>query len=343
MFFGEVPLSAAEGALLAHSVTLGGQRVAKGTRLTPDLIASARAEGLATLWIAQPGEDDVPEAEAARRIGAALAGPGIEARSPVHGRVNLHAAHPGLFLVQNVAEANHLSDSIGIATLPPFSPVAQGALLATVKVIPFAVPRSMLEGVLATSPQLRVLGWRKGVTAAILLTRLPQGQAAKAEGKALQVTAARLQALGIDARAEAGIPHAVQPLATALQAASEPLILIAGAAATADAADVIPAAIRAAGGEVLRVVIPAAIRAAGGEVLRVGMPVDPGNLLVLGRRGEQTLIGLPGCARSPQRNGLDLVLERWAAGLDMSAETIAGMGIGGLLEGSGAAVPWAFR
>jgi molybdenum cofactor cytidylyltransferase len=327
MFFGEVPLSAAEGALLAHSVTLGGQRVAKGTRLTPDLIASARAEGLATLWIAQPGEDDVPEAEAARRIGAALAGPGVEARSPVHGRVNLHAAHPGLFLVQNVAEANHLSDSIGIATLPPFSPVAQGALLATVKVIPFAVPRSMLEGVLATSPQLRVLGWRKGVTAAILLTRLPQGQAAKAEGKALQVTAARLQALGIDARAEAGIPHAVQPLATALQAASEPLILIAGAAATADAADV----------------IPAAIRAAGGEVLRVGMPVDPGNLLVLGRRGEQTLIGLPGCARSPQRNGLDLVLERWAAGLDITAETIAGMGIGGLLEGSGAAVPWAFR
>ncbi|WP_448578987.1 molybdopterin biosynthesis enzyme [Thermaurantiacus sp.] len=327
MFFGEVPLSAAEGALLAHSVMLSGKRVAKGALLTADLIASARAEGLETLWVARPGEEDIPEAEAASRIGAALAGPGVEARSPVHGRVNLHALHPGLFLLRHVEEANRLADAIGIATLPPFSPVAEGALLATVKVIPFAVPRATLAALLATSPRLEVLGWRQGATAAILITRPPHGETAKADGKAREVTAARLRALGIDARAEGGIPHAVQPLATALAAASEPLILIAGAAATADPADV----------------IPAAIRAAGGEVLRVGMPVDPGNLLVLGRRGGQTLIGLPGCARSPQRNGLDLVLERWAAGLDVTAETIAGMGIGGLLEGSGAAVPWAFR
>ncbi len=78
-------------------------------------------------------------------------------------------------------------------------------------------------------------------------------------------------------------------------------------------------------------VIPAAIRAAGGEVLRAGMPVDPGNLLVLGRLGETPVIGAPGCARSPKENGFDWVLDRLIAGLDVTSDDIAGMGVGGLL------------
>src|SRR3546814_6210476 len=47
-------------------------------------------------------------------------------------------------------------------------------------------------------------------------------------------------------------------------------------------------------------VVPAAIRQAGGRVERVGMPVDPGNLLCLGWLRRRAVIGLPGCARSPR-------------------------------------------
>ncbi len=78
-------------------------------------------------------------------------------------------------------------------------------------------------------------------------------------------------------------------------------------------------------------VIPAAIRQAGGEVLRSGMPVDPGNLMVLGRLDGKPVIGAPGCARSPKENGFDWVLDRLIAGLDVTAGDIAGMGVGGLL------------
>ena len=78
-------------------------------------------------------------------------------------------------------------------------------------------------------------------------------------------------------------------------------------------------------------VIPAAIRAAGGEVIRAGMPVDPGNLMVLGRIGGKTVIGAPGCARSPKENGFDWVLDRLLAGIDVTGRDIAGMGVGGLL------------
>jgi molybdenum cofactor cytidylyltransferase len=100
-----------------------------------------------------------------------------------------------------------------------------------------------------------------------------------------------------------------------LQAGDDDLLLIAGASATVDRGDV----------------IPQAIEMAGGTVERLGMPVDPGNLLVLGSLGGRPVIGLPGCARSPKRNGLDLVIERIMAGLPVTNGTIAAMGDGGLL------------
>ncbi|MFN7191112.1 MAG: NTP transferase domain-containing protein, partial [Rhodospirillales bacterium] len=78
-------------------------------------------------------------------------------------------------------------------------------------------------------------------------------------------------------------------------------------------------------------VIPAAIVAAGGQIERFGMPVDPGNLLLLGRIGPVRVIGLPGCARSPRLNGFDWVLQRFAAGIEVDAAAIAAMGVGGLL------------
>jgi molybdenum cofactor cytidylyltransferase len=61
------------------------------------------------------------------------------------------------------------------------------------------------------------------------------------------------------------------------------------------------------------------------------MPVDPGNLLLLGRFGDATVIGLPGCARSPKLNGFDFVLQRVLADLPMTRKDIAAMGVGGLL------------
>ena len=54
---------------------------------------------------------------------------------------------------------------------------------------------------------------------------------------------------------------------------------------------------------------------AGGEILHFGMPVDPGNLICLGRIGDRPALVLPGCARSPKLNGIDWVLHRLFAGL----------------------------
>jgi molybdenum cofactor cytidylyltransferase len=81
-----------------------------------------------------------------------------------------------------------------------------------------------------------------------------------------------------------------------------------------------------------RDVIPAAVERSGGTVEHFGMPVDPGNLLLLGRHGETSVLGLPGCARSPKLNGFDWVLQRLIADVPVTRRDIMLMGAGGLLK-----------
>jgi molybdenum cofactor cytidylyltransferase len=80
-----------------------------------------------------------------------------------------------------------------------------------------------------------------------------------------------------------------------------------------------------------RDVIPAAVEAVGGRIEHFGMPVDPGNLMLIGSARGQPVIGAPGCARSPKENGFDWVLTRLLAGLPVSRADVTGMGVGGLL------------
>jgi molybdenum cofactor cytidylyltransferase len=93
------------------------------------------------------------------------------------------------------------------------------------------------------------------------------------------------------------------------------LVIVFGASAIADRRDV----------------IPSAIAKIGGAIEHFGMPVDPGNLLLVGRARDRLVLGAPGCARSPKDNGFDWVLMRLLAGLPVTREDITGMGVGGLL------------
>jgi molybdenum cofactor cytidylyltransferase len=61
------------------------------------------------------------------------------------------------------------------------------------------------------------------------------------------------------------------------------------------------------------------------------MPVDPGNLMMLGEIDGVPVLGVPSCARSPKVNGFDWVLERVLADIKLSASDIMAMGAGGLL------------
>ncbi|NNU79964.1 NTP transferase domain-containing protein [Halovulum dunhuangense] len=321
MKFGPVPLDRAEGAILAHSVQAGPVRLRKGLTLGADEVAALRAAGLAEVTVARIEPGDVGEDAAAQQLAAALAGPGAGLRvtEPFTGRVNLVAEHPGLFRVDAAAvnRLNAVDPGITLATLPDFSRVAAGTMVATAKIIPYAVPGDALARALGGLPgggSMSVASL-KVTEAALILTRTP-GFARKLIDKGAAVVAERMAGLGVSLASIETVPHETGAVGAALGRAKAPLVLVMGASATSDPADV----------------CPAAVVAAGGELIRFGMPVDPGNLLFLGRLGGADVVGLPGCARSPALNGADWVLERLVCGLPVGEPEIAAMGVGGLLK-----------
>src|SRR3712207_3299737 len=63
------------------------------------------------------------------------------------GRVNLFAESAGLLVVspEVINRLNALDESLTVATLASYQPVAAKEMVATIKVIPFAVPGPVLQ------------------------------------------------------------------------------------------------------------------------------------------------------------------------------------------------------
>jgi molybdenum cofactor cytidylyltransferase len=322
VIFGRRPLAEAEGAILAHTTRLPDGTLPKGAPLTADALARLAAAGHTHVTAALLELGDVPENEAASRLADALAAPGLIATRAGTGRANLVAAHAGLFRADSacIDAINLLHEGITVATLPDATAVAAGDLVVTAKIIPFAVPGTVLtaaEALATGMPPLSLPAFRK-LRAGLVLTELPGMKASVLRGTA-EATERRIRALTGALLPPLRVPHEEAPLAAALAdllAQGAELLLIAGASATVDRCDVGPAAI-------VRV---------GGVVDHFGMPVDPGNLICLGHIGKVPALVLPGCARSPAHNGIDLVLARLFAGEPVGSGEIARLGVGGLLK-----------
>jgi molybdenum cofactor cytidylyltransferase len=322
MKFGEVPIAEAEGAILAHSLRLGTAALKKArvlSRADLDLIAAA---GLSQIVVARLELGDVGEDQAARQVAAAVAGQGIEPAAPFTGRANLFARARGLLVFdrKRLDRLNLVDEAITLGTLPPFAVVEPRMMVATVKIIPFAAPAEAVEQCVRLAreqePLLRVAPFAPR-SVGLIQTRLP-GLKESILDKTREVTERRLEALGCRLVVEERCGHATAELAPLIRDAlghGVDILLIHGASAILDRRDV----------------IPAAIVAADGRIDHFGMPVDPGNLLLLGHVGEHAVLGLPGCARSPKINGFDWVLERLVAGLPVGPGEIMRMGSGGLL------------
>jgi molybdenum cofactor cytidylyltransferase len=322
MKFGPVPVEEADGGIAVHSIRAPGIVLKKGTVVGPAEIAALKAADIATIIVARLEPADVPEDIAAAEIASAAAGDHVRVDRAFTGRSNLFAAAPGVLVVEQAAidRLNQADESITLATLPAYKPVVAGEMIATVKIIPFAVEAAARDNALAaaraSAPLLRVAPYRIQKVG-VVSTQLP-GLTDKVIDKTLRVTNERLAPAGATIIAERRVPHETKALAAAIgevQAAGAELVLVFGASAIADRRDV----------------IPAAITARGGRIEHFGMPVDPGNLLLIADLDGRPVLGAPGCARSPKENGFDWILMRLLAGLPVTRSDIAALGVGGLL------------
>jgi molybdenum cofactor cytidylyltransferase len=320
MKFGPASPAEAVGGVTVHTLRQGSLVLKKGTTIGPAEVEALNKAGVKDIVVVRLEPGDVSEDVAAASIAQAVTGEGINVERAFTGRANLFAARPGILVIDRAAvdRINNVDEAITFATLPAFKPVVEGEMVATVKLIPFGVEAELRDAAVtaAGSGAMRVAPYvikRVGVVSTLL-----PGLASKVVDKTLRVTAERLAPAGAAIIAERRVPHEEAALAPAIKellALGAELVIVFGASAIADRRDV----------------IPAAISEIGGAIEHFGMPVDPGNLLLIGSANGVPVLGAPGCARSPVENGFDWVLMRLLAGIKVTRTELMGMGVGGLL------------
>lgn len=321
MRFGPVPLADAMGTILAHSVSLPEGRLRKGSRLGAAEVALLHAAGFAEVTVARLGPGDMHEDAAALAVAQTLlpnpVAAGLALRPVGTGRVNIHADVTGVLevLAERIDALNAVDPMITLATVPRWQRLSKGDMAATVKIIAYGVDQAAVAA--ACNAGVTALRMRPVAMArAMLIQTITDADDGEKGHRAIRK---RLTALDVCMEPKVLVRHREEDLAAALSAVSGvDLILILTASATSDWQDV----------------APQALRRAGGTVDHFGMPVDPGNLLFIGRLGAVPVIGLPGCAKSSALNGADWVMERVICGVPVTPADIAAMGVGGLLKES---------
>ena len=327
MKFAPVPLSNSRGKILGHNIAdANGRRLLrKGKPLTDEDLEKLRALGRTSVYVAELEPDDVDENQAARRVAEAICGPGLHIPGVASGRANLLSDEIGVLRIDikrlmGINECN----GITLSTLATHSPVHARQIVATVKIIPYAVPEPvirMAEEIAAGGEQVvrvdalparsvgMILSGSTSIHARLISDFAPLKD--RIENLGSSVTRTDFVALE-DEPDEAALAEMLQQQV----ASGIGMVLLAGETAIMDSHDI----------------VPRAIERAGGHVESVGAPVDPGNLLMLAYLNDVPVVGAPGCARSRKTNIVDWILPRLLVGDRLTRKDIIELGHGGLLQ-----------
>jgi molybdenum cofactor cytidylyltransferase len=303
-----------EGRILTHDL---GPELRKGTVLDASRLLSLRA--FREVHVVELGPGDMHEDEAAKRLAAALAGPGLEPGRPVQSQVRLLATRRGLARVKAgaVDRLNRLGP-VSVFTLVDGQAVEAGAEVAGCKVTPVAVAGSVVEEAVRIcaeeAPVVEVVAFRPLRTLIVVTERLKP----KARELFLKAVTTKLGWYGaqIDAvREVARSAEAVRGAYRGAAATGAELVIFAGASSI-DPLD------------------PAyeELLAVGGEVLQQGAPLHPGSMLWLGRLDRAVVLGVASCAGFGKSTSLDLLLPFVFAYGRADAEDVRRLGVGGLIE-----------
>ncbi|MDT6939888.1 molybdopterin-binding protein [Brucella pseudogrignonensis] len=318
MIFGNWPIEETEGAVLGYAIAAGSHNFRKGTLLTSDHIAVLKHHGLTHIFAARLEKDDLGENEAALAVGKLLISENLNAGPSIAGRVNLFAQHAGLFHanVSDIDAINLLDPRISIATLHNNCRVERGQMVATVKIIPFAIPKVLIEKLQGHQSKAIDVRPFRATRIGLIQSRLPSIRETIFE-KTKNLISSRVERNQGSVSVEHRVAHEQTALSSSIREVAKDcdIILIFSASSIADEADI----------------VPRAIINCGGEILRMGVPVDPGNLLVLAKLGDKYIVVAPGSARSARENSLDWILDRLMAGMQLSANDLGRMGVGGLV------------
>jgi len=306
-----------EDVVITEDIKIEDQRLRKGRRLqASDLPLLAKLDR--PVHAVRLEANDVHEDEAGGRLARAVAGPGLEVTGPSFSRYDLVATQKGLLRVDSDALLSmNLLPGVAIFTLEDRVPVIPGKIVAGVKVSPVAVEESALreaEGIAATSPVVQVLPFQP-MRVGVVSTEGPDWRVRDAFQRSLTKKigwyGSEVMAFREPGREPSAIAEAFAELAH-------------------DGADLL----LAAGGNTIDPLDPPylALDEGGADLVRFGAPAHPGSMFWLAYRGDLPIFNLASCSMFSKSTSADVVLPWMMTGERVQPETLAALGVGGLLD-----------
>ncbi len=304
--------------VITEDIKIGEVQIRKGHRLTrEEAPLLAELERPVHAVVLEP--EDVHEDDAGGRLVAAVGGPGLDIDGPKFSRYNLIANVKGLLRIDADAllQINRVP-GMAVFTLPDRLPVVPGKMVAGVKVTPVAVPEGALreaEAIAAAAkPVIQVAAFQP-LRVGIINTERPDWKVRDKFEAAVRRKIGWYGGSVLGFRDVARDPEAIAAAIEQMAAEGADLVLAAGGS-TIDPLD--PTLL--------------ALDEAGARMVRYGAPADPGSMFWLAYRGEMPIFNLASCSMFSRTTVADLVLPWIMTGERVEADTLAELGLGGLLE-----------
>lgn len=332
------------GAVLCHDMTAILPDGSKGVRFPRNHIIREedlpilKDMGKRQIYVWEPGKGEVHEEDCARAMGAALLEQTADfsLSGPSEGKCVLIAKRSGLLQVARraIERINSIPDW-SFLTLQNLRPVAQGEMVAAWRILPLVTQQQNLTCALQCvrdwkaeegNSLLHILPYRSLRTGVIVTgSEIYERRIPDAFGPLLQL---KLKAFPGSFGGVRICSDSVEQIVEALEAFRVEgcqLILLTGGMSV-DPDDV----------------TPVAIQKSGAQIQFRGVPMQPGNLLLCAKWGDQTLVGVPGASLHAARTSLDWLLPRIFADCIPNQDEVHKLGVGGLQPSSGEA-PWLTR
>lgn len=321
----KVRVEEAVGMVLGHELTkivpgeYKGPAFRKGHIIQPEDIEQLKNIGKEHIYLFELGPEELHENEAARRLAAAAAGPGLVLAAPGEGRVNIKAAVDGVLVVNCAAvTAVNMTEHVALATLHSGTLVKAGTTVAGAKIVPLVINRQLIEQIEAEARQYQPVIAVKAVKnkkIGIIITgnevfygRITDKYAPVFAGKADK--------------------YGATLLATVFQPDDSSRIAASILEFKAQGADIVIAA----GGMSVDPddVTPDAIRSTGARIVTYGAPVLPGAMFMLAELDGMIIMGMPACGMYSRTTVFDVLLPRIMADIPVTKADLAALGHGGL-------------
>lgn len=323
-----LPVEQAVGMILGHDVTrivpgeAKGPAFRKGHVIRAEDVPAFLDIGKRHVYVIELAPGILHEDDAARRLARAAAGGGLTLTEPVEGRINLVAAHDGLLKI-DIAALHRINalEEITLATLHTNHQVRAGQPVAGTRVVPLSIPEPQIVAAEAlcreAAPVIEIkpfqaLGVGMVTTGSEVFHGRIQDRFGPVVRKKFEQLGSRITRqilVSDDTAATAGA------IRTLISEGAGMVVVTGGMSVDPDDRT------------------PAAIRAAGAEVVTYGAPVFPGAMFMLGYIDTVPVLGLPGCVMYHRASIFDLVVPRLVAGERLGREDITTLGHGGFCQG----------